>query len=182
MIKNTIAIIALILAVWAYIHLYTLDKEVNKLQNIAQIVKKSEIKVVQLVDKTKLRKEIAQERKTEASESVANKANIEKKDKKLSAQLQALKDKAGNIAPFEVSTLYKKNCSSCHGVIGGGIIGPKLIGRSKEYILKNLKAFKSGKRKNYVMYGLLGNLSDKQLIDLATEVGSFQAKLEAANK
>jgi len=179
MIRHGIAVVALVLAVWACVHLYTLDKEVNKLQNIAQIIKKSRIEVVRLVDKAKLKNEIAQERKDQASASAANKASIAKKDKKLTAQLQALKDKAGNVAPFDVSTLYKKNCSSCHGVIGGGIIGPKLRGRSKDYILKNLKEFKSGKRKNYVMYGLLGNLSDQQLVDLATEIGLFQAKLDA---
>ena len=97
-------------------------------------------------------------------------------------KLQALRDKVGNIAAFNVSPLYKKNCSSCHGSTGEGIIGPKLRGRSKDYILKNLKEFKAGKRKNYVMYGLLGNLNNQQLDDLATEIGTFQAKYDKAQK
>ncbi|MCF6172345.1 MAG: c-type cytochrome [Campylobacteraceae bacterium] len=177
MIKHVIAGVALILSVWASVHLYQLDKEVDKLQQIAQIIDKSKMEVVHLVDERKLKKELAQEKKTQD-----NKNAIDKNDKELAGKLQALKNKAGNVAAFKVSTLYKKNCSSCHGAIGEGIIGPKLIGRNKDYILKNLKEFKTGKRKNYVMYGLLGNLSDQQLIDLATEIGTFQEKLDKANK
>ena len=40
----------------------------------------------------------------------------------------------------------------------------------------------SGKRKNYVMYGLLGSLSDEQLDELASEISTFQQKLDEATK
>jgi len=172
MIKHVIAGISMLLALWACVYMYNSDKEVNKLANIQTLIKKSEIKV-HLVKKDTLKKEVQQNEKVNTNT---------KEDKKMANKLKALRDKAGNMAAFKVSPLYKKNCSSCHGTIGEGIIGPKLIGRSKDYILKNLKEFKSGKRKNYVMYGLLGNLSDKQLVDLATEIGSFQDKLDKANK
>ena len=172
MIKHVIAGISMLLALWACVYMYNSDKEVNKLANIQTLIKKSEIKV-HLVKKDTLKKEVQQNEKVNTNT---------KEDKKMANKLKALRDKAGNMAAFKVSPLYKKNCSSCHGTIGEGIIGPKLIGRSKDYILKNLKEFKSGKRKNYVMYGLLGNLTDKQLVDLATEIGSFQDKLDKANK
>ena len=172
MIKHVIAGISMLLALWACVYMYNSDKEVNKLANIQTLIKKSEIKV-HLVKKDTVKKEVQQNGKANTNT---------KEDKKMADKLKALRDKAGNMAAFKVSPLYKKNCSSCHGTIGEGIIGPKLIGRSKDYILKNLKEFKSGKRKNYVMYGLLGNLSDKQLVDLATEIGSFQDKLDKANK
>jgi len=172
MIKHIIALISIILALWASVYMYNLDKEVNKLKNIQTLIKKSEIKV-HLVKEKKVAKEVQQEKNNNAQ----SKANKEMDDK-----LKALREKAGNMAVFDVSPLYKKNCSSCHGNIGEGIIGPKLRGRSKEYLLKSLKEFKSGKRKNYVMYGLLGNLSDKQLDDLATEISQFQEKLDKANK
>jgi len=168
MIKHVIAGISILLALWASIYMYNSDKEVNKLANIQALIKKSEIKV-HLVKKTPVK-------------NVANNQSDEKANKEMDDKLKALRDKAGNIAAFDVSPLYKKNCSSCHGTIGEGIIGPKVIGRSKDYILKNLKEFKSGKRKNYVMYGLLGNPSDQQLVDLATEIGLFQEKLDKANK
>ncbi len=48
---------------------------------------------------------------------------------------------------FKVSPLYKQKCSSCHGVNGEGIIGPKLIGLTQEQVLKSLEDFKSGARK-----------------------------------
>ena len=175
MIKHIIAVISIILAFWASMHMYNLDKKVDKLKNIQTLIRKSEIKV-HLVKEKAIAKEIQQERKS-STKSKVNKAN-----KKMDDKLKALRNKAGNIAAFDVSPLYKKNCSSCHGNTGEGIIGPKLRGRSKEYILKNLKLFKSGKRKNYVMYGLLGNLSNKQLDDLATEIDQFQEKLDKANK
>jgi cytochrome c553 len=171
MIKHVIAGISVILALWAFVYMFNLDKEVNKLANIQSIINKSEIKVHLVKEKT-IKKEVQQ---SEQANSTA------KRDRQVEDKLQALKDKAGNMSAFKVSPLYKKNCSSCHGGIGKGIIGPKLMGRSKDYILKNLKEFKSGKRKNYVMYGLLGNLSDQQLVDLATEIGTFQEKLDKAN-
>lgn len=172
MIKHIIALISIILALWASVYMYNLDKEVDKLGHIRTLIKKSEIKVHLVKEKTVV-KEVQQEKK---------KSTKSKADKEMDEKLKALRDKAGNMAAFDVSPLYKKNCSSCHGNTGGGIIGPKLRGRSKEYILKNLKEFKSGKRKNYVMYGLLGNLSDKQLDDLATEISQFQEKLDKATK
>ncbi len=170
MIKHVIAGISTLLALWACVYMYNSDKEVNKLANIQALIKKSEIKV-HLVKQKTIKEEV--QKKAQGSS---------KEDKKMANKLKALRDKAGNMAAFKVSPLYKKNCSSCHGTIGEGIIGPKLMGRDKDYILKNLKEFKSGKRKNYVMYGLLGNLSDQQLVDLSTEIGLFQEKLDKANK
>ncbi len=172
MIKHVIAGIATILALWACVYMYNSDKEVNKLANIQSLIKKSEIKV-HLVKKTEIKKEVKQSEKISSS----SKAN-----KKMDDKLRALKNKAGNIAAFKVSPLYKKNCSSCHGSTGEGIIGPKLRGKDKDFLLKNLKEFKAGTRKNYVMYGLLGNLSDQQLDDLATEISTFQAKYDKAQK
>jgi len=172
MIKHVIAGISTLLALWAYVYMFNSDREVNKLANTLTLIKKCEIKV-HLVKQKTIKEEIQQETKSNANS---------KKNSKMDKKLQALRNKVGSMAAFNVSPLYKKNCSSCHGATGEGIIGPKLIGRSKEYILKNLKEFKSGKRKNYVMYGLLGNLSDQQLDDLATEIGSFQEKLDKSKK
>ncbi|MDX1808793.1 MAG: hypothetical protein R3331_04595 [Sulfurospirillaceae bacterium] len=173
MIKHIIAGISTLLALVACVYMYNSDKEVNKMDTIASLIEKSRIEV-KLSDKKELKQEIAKE---ESTKTVKKQQNNEMDDK-----LKALKDKAGNIAAFNVSPLYKKNCSSCHGSIGEGIIGPRLIGRSKEFILKNLKDFKSGKRKNYVMYGLLGNLNDDQLVKLATEISSFKEKLDAVKQ
>ncbi len=176
--KHIIAIIATLLVVWATVYMIGLDKEVNKLDNISKLIKStamedSKIKVQTHTNGTSqittTKQESTKEINTQQDDEVANK-------------IKALKEKAGNIGAFKTSTLYKKSCASCHGNIGQGIIGPKLIGQDKEYILKALKDFKSGKRKNYVMYGLLGNLNDSQLEELANEISTFKTKLDEATK
>lgn len=172
MIKHIIAVISTVLAFWAMIYIYNLDKEVNKIDRIARIIEKSKIEVKLDTKKVKA----IEQKQTVKTNSTKN------ENDEMAKKLKALKDKAGNVAAFKVSSLYKKNCSSCHGTIGEGIIGPKLIGKKESYILQNLEDFKSGKKKNYVMYGLLGNLSEDQLKSLSKEIASFQDKLDAANK
>jgi len=109
------------------------------------------------------------------------KSDREKEDEKLSA----LREKAGNIGAFEVSDDYKKKCSSCHGVNGSGmqngkkLMGPKLIGQNSDEIYQKLVDFKSGRKENIIMKGLLLNLSEEDLKTFADEIGTFQAKKEA---
>jgi len=170
MIKKIIAFVATLLAIWAVVHIAGLDSRVHKLDKIATLIQNTSM------EDSKLGTQVAPEPiKTTALDTSV-------KDKEVEDKLRALKEKAGNIAAFNVSPLYKKSCSSCHGNIGQGIIGSKLIGKSAEVILQDLQDFKSGKRKNYVMYGLLGNMSDAQLQELSTEIGTFQTKLDESTK
>ena len=175
MIKHIIAAVATLLAFWASYHMYVLDKEVHKLDNIHRTIRASRI-VVKLKKPVIIKEELTTEDNKKANQEV------EKKSKELDKKLQALKNKAGNIAAFKVSKTYKQNCSSCHGVNGRGTIGPNLVGKSKEYVLEQLHEFKTGKRKNYVMYGLLQKLSEKQLESLAAEIATFKEKWEKYNK
>jgi len=172
--KHIIAAITVGLAVWASVYMANLDREVNKLDRIAKLIKSTAMEDSKLGGVKPKAKPVTVQKTTQAAQTAQNNDMEEK--------LRALKEKAGNLAAFSVSPLYKKQCASCHGNVGEGIIGPKLMGRDKEYILANLKAFKEGTRKNYVMYGLLSRLDDKQLEDLAEEIGTFQAKWDAANK
>jgi cytochrome c553 len=174
MIKHVIAIIATILALWAMFLVYQSDKEVNKLEEISKMIQKSQVKV-----KLDTGMKVSQEATiSEADMSKSVDAEQEKKKKELDEKLQALKNKAGNMAAFKVSPLYKQKCASCHGVNGEGIIGPKLIGDSSEKVYQALTDFKSGKRKNYVMYGLLSKMEDEQLKQLADEIGTFGQKMQ----
>ncbi len=174
MIRHIVALVATILALWASYYMYTLDKAVDKLGEIHRVIKASQIKV-QLKKPTVIKEDVKSDN-TEAA-----KKQLEAKNKELDKKLAALKNKAGNIAAFKVSKLYKQNCSSCHGVNGRGIIGPNLVGKSKEYILKQLHDFKSGKRRNYVMYGLLQKMDDNTLNKLATEISTFKEKWDKYN-
>jgi cytochrome c553 len=99
--------------------------------------------------------------------------------------LNALRNKAGNAGAFKVSQSYKSKCSSCHGVNGSGfqngkpMMGPKLIGKSEEYLYKMLVDFKAGRKENIIMKGLLMPLNDKDFKELSKEIGEFPARLEA---
>ncbi len=176
MIRNIIAAIAVLLAVWASVYMISLDKEAHKMQRIAELIQST------AMEDKKLGTTSQQTQQQTTPVQTPAPATPKKQDDEIAKKLNALKQKAGNLAAFKTSTLYKKSCASCHGNIGEGIIGPKLIGDSKEKILTALHDFKSGKRKNYVMYGLLGNMTDQQLEDLATEISGFQAKLDEATK
>ncbi|NPA74372.1 MAG: c-type cytochrome [Epsilonproteobacteria bacterium] len=177
MIRHLIAAIATILALWASYYMYTLDKQVHKLDEIHRIIKASEIKVQ--LKKPAVVKEETQP--TAEENAAAAEEALKSKTKELDKKLEALKNKAGNLSAFKVSKLYKQNCSSCHGVNGRGIIGPNLVGKSKEYILEQLKEFKSGKRRNYVMYGLLQKMDEEKLDQLATEISTFKEKWDKYN-
>ena len=175
MIRNIIAAVAVILAVWASVYMYTLDREAHKFQRISELIKST------AMEDTKL-SGVQTHPETSAPKEEPQSPAKGKEEDELAQKLKALKEKAGNLAAFKTSPLYKKSCASCHGNIGEGIIGTKLLGKSKEEILTALHDFKSGKRKNYVMYGLLGNMSDQQLDDLATEIATFQQKLDEATQ
>jgi cytochrome c553 len=165
--KHLIALIATALSIAAIIFMANLDKEANKFQEIQNVIAKSkqEVKISQISKPIK----------------IEDNTNTQEKDEN-EEKLKALKEKAGNLAAFDVSPLYKRKCSSCHGVNGEGIIGPRLIGRTKEFVLNNLRDFKSGKRKNYVMFGLLNNMKDEDLVKLATEIGTFEEKMKNSKK
>ena len=109
------------------------------------------------------------------------------RDKEMDA-LKALRDKAGNVGAFKVSQAYKSKCSSCHGVNGSGfqngkpMMGPKLFGKTEEYIYKTLVEFKSGRKENVIMKGLLIPLNDKDFKEFAKEIGEFPARAKALEK
>ncbi|NOZ55082.1 MAG: cytochrome c [Gammaproteobacteria bacterium] len=60
-------------------------------------------------------------------------------------------------------------CQVCHGK--GGVSTnpayPKLAGQHAKYIIKQLKAFKSGTRKDPIMNGMASTLSEQDMKDIA---------------
>lgn len=176
MIKHILAAVATLLALAAMYSIYQKDAEVHKFEEIQRMIAKTQIKVK--LDSSVEQTQQAVQEAAQASQAEIDQAQ-EKKKKELDEKLQALKNKAGNVAAFKVSPLYKQKCASCHGVNGEGIIGPKLVGLSAQKVHQDLTDFKSGKRKNYVMYGLLSKMDESQIKSLADEIGSFEAKLKA---
>jgi len=164
MIKHIIAVLAGALMVAAIVYMAKLDIEVQKLENIKKIIEKSKMDIS--VAKTPVPTKSIEEASKKDEESEAEK------------KLKVLKEKAGRISAFEVSPLYRRNCASCHGINGEGTVGPKLIGMSEDELLQALIDFKTGKRKNYVMYGLLSNMKEEDLKSLAVEISKFDEKLK----
>ena len=124
--------------------------------------------------------------------TVKNVATVQVKEKddrkKENDELNALRNKAGNASAFKVSKAYKSKCASCHGVNGSGfqngrkMMGPKLFGQSADTLYKDLLDFKSGRRENVVMKGLLIPLTKEDLKKFADEIGEFPARAEAAKQ
>ncbi|WP_456450574.1 c-type cytochrome [Hydrogenimonas sp.] len=172
MIRHIIAAIATLLALWAMAFMYDLDQKAERYKKIQELIEKTkmEVKVEQTTPSV--------QEPIQAPEDLE--AERKKEEDEVAKKLKSLRERAGSAMAFKVSPLYKQKCSSCHGVNGEGTVGPKLIGKSPEEVHQALVDFKSGKRQNYVMYGLLSKMDDAQLKELADEIGSFQQKLEAA--
>lgn len=83
-------------------------------------------------------------------------------------------------------------CGACHGADGNSAIAnfPKLAGQNEKYLVKQMKDIKTGVRPVVEMTGLLDNLSDQDLADLAaffakqaTQIGhAAKDQVEAGQK
>ena len=78
-------------------------------------------------------------------------------------------------------------CGQCHGPAGQGVgkTFPALAGQSAEYIMRQLKAWKDGKRTNdplHLMTGISSKLSDDQIAAVAAYYASLPLAVRAAAK
>jgi cytochrome c553 len=69
-------------------------------------------------------------------------------------------------------------CQACHGLDGIAKIpeAPNLAGQNEDYLLKALKDFKSGERKNDMMSLMVKPLSDTDIANLAAFYHSLGQK------
>jgi len=74
-------------------------------------------------------------------------------------------------------------CGACHGADGNSAAPnfPKLAGQGERYLLKQLNDIKSGNRTVVEMTGLLDNLSEQDLADIAAYFASQQMSVGAAD-
>ena len=74
-------------------------------------------------------------------------------------------------------------CGACHGPDGNSMAPnfPKLAGQGERYLTKQLKDIKDGKRVVLEMTGLLNNLSDQDLADIAAYFASQKGSVGAAD-
>ena len=73
---------------------------------------------------------------------------------------------------------YAAVCVACHAADGNSTtpVNPKLAQQHPEYLVKQLKEFKSGKRANAIMSGFAGALSDEDMKNIAYWLASQKAK------
>ncbi|MFH6569151.1 MULTISPECIES: c-type cytochrome [Pseudomonas] len=74
-------------------------------------------------------------------------------------------------------------CGACHGPDGNSMAPnfPKLAGQGDRYLLKQLHEIKDGKRQVLEMTGLLANLNDQDLADIAAYYSSQKNSVGAAD-
>jgi cytochrome c553 len=66
-------------------------------------------------------------------------------------------------------------CAACHGANGKGVSpNPGLVGKSEDELLQAMKDYKSGKRANAVMKGMVAALSDQDMANLAAYYASLK--------
>eukprot|EP00764_Aduncisulcus_paluster_P000861 gnl/Carplike_NY0171/11239_a16007_138.p1 GENE.gnl/Carplike_NY0171/11239_a16007_138~~gnl/Carplike_NY0171/11239_a16007_138.p1 ORF type:complete len:201 (-),score=31.63 gnl/Carplike_NY0171/11239_a16007_138:179-781(-) len=86
---------------------------------------------------------------------------------------------AGDAAAGQAKTAV---CAACHSADGNSVVGnfPKLAGQGEKYLLKQLNDIKSGTRMVPEMTGMLTNLSDQDLADIAAYFSSKKVQLGQA--
>jgi cytochrome c553 len=67
-------------------------------------------------------------------------------------------------------------CAACHGPDGHAVMPqtPNLAGQDEDYLVEQLKAFRSGERQNETMSVIAKPLSDTEIADLAAYYHSLK--------
>lgn len=76
------------------------------------------------------------------------------------------------------AALYGQVCVACHAADGNSTTpeNPKIAGQHPEYLAKQLKEFKSGKRDNAIMKGFAAMLSDDDMRNISWWLADQKAK------
>ena len=78
----------------------------------------------------------------------------------------------------ELSTHFRVKCSACHSDYANGVVGPSLLAKTSDEIFNAIADFKSGKKSNPLMDGLIDHMDDKEIRELADEIYTFNQKLK----
>jgi len=78
----------------------------------------------------------------------------------------------------ELSKNFRVKCSACHSDYANGVIGPSLLGKTSDEIFGAIADFKSGKKSNPLMDGLIDHMEDSEIREIADEIYRFNQKLK----
>lgn len=89
----------------------------------------------------------------------------------------------GATGTAEAGQAKSTTCVACHGVDGNSLNPewPTIAGQHAEYVVKQLKAYKTGARSNVLMSPMAAPLSDQDMLDLAAYYSSKRAKGQEAD-
>lgn len=81
-----------------------------------------------------------------------------------------------NAADIAAGKAKSATCAACHGAAGISAIPmyPNLAGQKEAYLVKQLKAFKSGERKDPVMSAMAMPLSDADIANVSAYFASLK--------
>ncbi len=66
-------------------------------------------------------------------------------------------------------------CVACHGANGQGVApNPALTGKTDDQLVQAMKDYKSGKRDNAIMKGMVSSLSEQDMANLAAYYASLK--------
>lgn len=98
--------------------------------------------------------------------------------KKTALLMTALFLSTGSVMAADVAAGKAKSaiCAACHGADGISIspIWPNLAGQKEAYLVKQIKAFKSGERKDPSMAPMVAGLTDADIENLAAYYASLK--------
>lgn len=85
--------------------------------------------------------------------------------------------------PRSARQIVEQVCVACHGLDGNSVVStyPSLAGQHPVYLYNQLKAFKSGQRKNPQMMGMAAPLSDVDMKNLAAYFSEQTPKIRDAS-
>jgi len=78
----------------------------------------------------------------------------------------------------DLSKNFRVKCSACHSDYANGVIGPSLLGKNSDEIFNAIADFKSGKKSNPLMDGLIDHMEDSEIRELADEIYAFNQKIK----
>lgn len=83
---------------------------------------------------------------------------------------------AASAADVEAGKTKSAVCVACHGPEGksSNPLWPNLAGQKDQYIMKQLKAFRAGERKDPLMSPMAAGLSDEDIENLAAYFSSIK--------
>jgi len=78
----------------------------------------------------------------------------------------------------KLSKKFMVKCSACHSDYANGVVGPSLLSKSSDEIFNTIMDFKSGKKSNVLMDGLIDHMEDAEIREIADEIFTFNTKLK----